>query len=50
MIGDPQEVVEGGVVSVIGQPRAAKALAADIALEPGEMSVTSSVTVAFQIH
>ena len=50
VIGDPQEVVEGGVVSVIGQPRAAKALAADVALEPGEMSVTSSVTVAFQIH
>jgi uncharacterized protein YggE len=50
VIGDPQEVVEGGVVSIIGQPRAAKALAADVALEPGEMSVTSSVTVAFQIH
>ncbi len=50
VIGDPQEVVEGGVASMIGQPRAAKALAADVALEPGEMSVTSSVSVSFQIH
>ena len=50
VIGDPQEVVEGGVASIIGQPRAAKALAADVALEPGEMSVTSSVSVSFQIH
>ena len=49
-LGDPQEVVEGGAVSIIGQPRAAKALAAEIALEPGETSTSASVTVTFQLH
>jgi uncharacterized protein YggE len=50
VLGDPQEVVEGGVVPIVGQPRAAKVMATDVALEPGEMSVTSSVTVSFQLH
>jgi uncharacterized protein YggE len=49
-LGDPQEVVEGGVVPVVGRPRLAKAMAADAALEPGEMSVSSSVTVTFQLR
>jgi hypothetical protein len=49
-LGDPQEVVEGGVVPVVGRPRLAKAMAADAALEPGEMSVSSSVTVSFQLR
>lgn len=49
-LGDPQEVVEGGAVSIIGQPRAAKALASEIALEPGETSTSASVTVTFQLH
>lgn len=49
-LGDPQEVVEGGAVSIIGQPRAAKAFAAEVALEPGESSTTASVTVTFQLH
>lgn len=50
-LGDPQEVVEGGVVSIVGQPRTAKAVAmADVGLEPGELSVTSSVTVTFQLR
>jgi uncharacterized protein YggE len=48
-LGDPQEVVEGGVTA-IGTPRQAKALAADVALEPGEMAVTASVTVTFQLR
>jgi uncharacterized protein YggE len=50
-LGDPQEVVEGGAVSIVGQPRTAKAVAmADVGLEPGELSVTSSVTVTFQLR
>jgi uncharacterized protein len=50
-LGDPQDVVEGGAVSIVGQPRMAKAVAmADVGLEPGEMSVTSSVTVTFQLR
>ena len=49
-LGDPQEVIEGGAVSLLGQPRLATAVTADVALEPGEMSVTSSVTVTFQVH
>lgn len=49
-LGEPQEVVEGGAVSVIGQPRLAKAMSADAALEPGEMSVSASVTVTFQLR
>ena len=48
-LGDPQEVVEGGVTA-IGTPRQAKALAADVALEPGEMAVGASVTVTFQLR
>ena len=42
-------MVEGGAVSIIGQARAAKAVA-DVAIAPGEMSVNSSVTVTFQLH
>jgi uncharacterized protein YggE len=49
-LGDPQEVVEGGAVSILGQPRLAKAMAADVALEPGELAVSSSVTVTFQLR
>jgi uncharacterized protein YggE len=50
-LGDPQEVVEGAAVSIVGQPRVAKAVAmADVGLEPGELSVTSSVTVTFQLR
>jgi uncharacterized protein len=50
-LGDAQEVIEGGAVSIVGAPRAAKALAmADVGLEAGEMSVTSSVTVTFQLR
>jgi uncharacterized protein len=49
-IGDAQEVVEGGAVSILGHPRLAKAAMADVGLEPGEMSVTSSVTVTFQLR
>jgi uncharacterized protein len=49
-LGDPQEVVEGGVVPIAAPARAAMAVAADVALEPGEMSVTSSVTVRFQLR
>ena len=46
-LGEPQEVVEGGAVA--GVPRAAKALAASAALEPGEIGITASVTVTFQL-
>jgi uncharacterized protein YggE len=49
VLGEPQKVVEGGVVA-IGAPGAAKELTADVALEPGEMSVTSTVTVTFQLR
>jgi uncharacterized protein len=49
-LGEPQEVIEGGALSVVGQPRAAFALASEVALEPGERSVTSSVTVSFQLR
>jgi uncharacterized protein YggE len=49
-LGDPQDVVEGGVVSFVGQPRMAMATKAEVGLEPGEMSVTSSVTVTFQLR
>jgi uncharacterized protein YggE len=49
-LGDLQDVVEGGAVSIIGQPRAAKAFAAEVVLEPGETSTTASVTVTFQLH
>jgi hypothetical protein len=49
-LGDPQEVVEGGAISLVGEPRFAKAVAADATLAPGEMSVTSAVTVTFQVH
>ena len=48
-LGEPQQVVEGGVVE-LGQPRLLRAAAADVALEPGEMSVTAAVTVTFQLH
>ena len=48
-LGEPQQVVEGGVVP-IGVPGEAKHLTADVALEPGEMSVTSAVTVTFQLR
>ena len=49
-LGDPLQVVEGGSMP-LGQPRPAMLSAkADVALEPGEMSVTSSVTVTFQLH
>lgn len=49
--GEPQEVVEGGAVALVGRPRAAlTAKAADVALEPGELSVTSTVTVTFQLR
>jgi uncharacterized protein YggE len=48
-LGDPQDVAEGGVMS--GTPRLAKAVAMDAAaLEPGEQSVSASVTVTFQLH
>ncbi|HEX4471972.1 MAG TPA: SIMPL domain-containing protein [Nocardioides sp.] len=48
-LGDPQDVVEGGVLT--GVPRRAKAVAMDhAALEPGEQSVTASVTVTFQLR
>ena len=43
-----QEVVEGGGGG--GVPRRATRLAAPVALEPGERSVTSSVTVTFQLR
>jgi uncharacterized protein YggE len=50
-LGGPQEVVEGAAVSIIGQPRYARAaMAASAELEPGEHSVTASVTVTFQLH
>jgi uncharacterized protein YggE len=49
-LGEPQEVVEGGAVSIVGHPRVARAMASEVALEPGEMSVTSAVTVTFQIR
>jgi uncharacterized protein YggE len=49
-LGDPQDVIEGGAVSIVGQPRVALAAKADVGLEPGEMSVTSSVTVRFQLR
>jgi uncharacterized protein YggE len=49
-LGEPQEVVEAGVVA-IGQPRMARVMVADAgALEPGEHAVTTSVTVAFQLR
>lgn len=47
-LGEPQEVVEGGGGG--GVPRMATRLAAPVALEPGERSVTSSVTVTFQLR
>jgi uncharacterized protein YggE len=49
-LGDAQEVVEGGAVSILGKPRPTQAAMADVGLEPGEMSVTSSVTVTFQLR
>jgi uncharacterized protein YggE len=49
VLGEPQEVVEGGVVPM-GVPGAAKHLTADFALEPGEMSVSTTVTVTFQLR
>jgi hypothetical protein len=51
LLGDPQEIVEGGAVAIVGRPRTAKAVAmADVHLEPGESSVTASVTVTFQLR
>jgi uncharacterized protein YggE len=48
-LGDPQDVVEGGVM--VGTGRAAKAFVASAAsFEPGEQAVASSVTVAFQLR
>lgn len=49
-LGEAQEVVEGGAVSIIGRQRTAVAAAAEVALEPGETSVSSSVTVTFQLR
>lgn len=49
-LGEPQDVVEGGFVG--GLPRMATSVAASLdaaSLEPGETSVTSSVTVTFQL-
>jgi uncharacterized protein len=48
VLGDAQDVVEGGVPP--GVPRMAKALAADVALEPGEQAVAVAVTVVFQLR
>ncbi len=50
VLGEPREVVEGGAVPLVGQARAAAATSADLALEPGELSVTSTVTVTFQLR
>jgi uncharacterized protein len=47
-LGDPQDVVEGEAVSILGQPRAAKT--STVALEPGEHTVTAAVTVTFQLR
>jgi uncharacterized protein YggE len=47
-LGDPQDVVEGGVAS--GPVRMAMALSVSASLEPGESTVQSSVTVTFQLR
>jgi uncharacterized protein YggE len=48
ILGDAQDVAEGGIAP--GTPRLAKAMAADVALEPGEQAVSSSVTVTFALR
>jgi len=47
-LGEPQEVVEGGVAT--GPVRMAKAVSADAALAPGEAALSSSVTVTFRLR
>jgi len=48
-LGEPQEVVEGGVAA--GPLRRAKAaMASDAALAPGESALSSSVTVTFRLR
>jgi len=49
-LGDPQDVLEGGVVATPVLRGKAMAVAAEASLEPGETSVTSSVTVTFQLR
>jgi len=47
-LGEPQEVVEGGVAA--GPVRLAKAVSAAASLAPGEASLTSAVTVTFRLR
>ena len=48
VLGDAHDVIEGGAPP--GAPRLAKAMAAEVALEPGEQAVAASVTVVFQLR
>jgi uncharacterized protein YggE len=47
-LGEPQEVVEGGIAT--GTPRVAKLASASASLAPGESAVSASVTVTFRLR
>jgi uncharacterized protein len=50
-LGDPQDVVEGGLVGgPVFRGKAAVPVSADASFAPGETTVSSSVTVTFQIR
>ena len=49
-LGDPQAVLEGGYADASGGGRALKASLESTSLEPGELVVSSSVTVTFQLR
>jgi uncharacterized protein YggE len=49
-LGDPQAVLEGGYAEVPSGRQAMKASLESTSLEPGELVVSSSVTVTFQLR